>query len=347
MSDTDQVLPDFISKEASKAEIAADQITLTFDDNSRARDLFGQYDEHLALLERDLNLQAVTRGNKVTLTGSATVIDQARRVLETLYGRLAAGETIESSDVEGVIQNIRTSDAQSKKPSSEKTRAEISTAKKTIHARTPNQSSYIRAMESSELVFGTGPAGTGKTFLAVAYAASLLERGAVDRIILSRPAVEAGERLGFLPGDMKEKVDPYLRPLYDALYDMMPGDQVERAITNGVIEIAPLAFMRGRTLAHSVVILDEAQNTTSMQMKMFLTRLGEGSKMLITGDPSQVDLPRGQTSGLVEALKLLESVKGIETIAFTSQDVVRHKLVARIVDAYDKADAKRFAGGTD
>jgi phosphate starvation-inducible PhoH-like protein len=192
-------------------------------------------------------------------------------------------------------------------------------------------------MDRAELVFGTGPAGTGKTYLAVAYAAALLERGAVDRIILSRPAVEAGERLGFLPGDMKEKVDPYLRPLYDALYDMIPGEKVERALEQGIIEIAPLAFMRGRTLSNAAVILDEAQNTTSMQMKMFLTRLGEGSKMFVTGDPSQIDLPYGQVSGLVEALKVLENVKKIIKVEFTSSDVVRHPLVSKIVDAYDRA----------
>ncbi|RVM02015.1 PhoH family protein, partial [Sinorhizobium meliloti] len=201
------------------------------------------------------------------------------------------------------------------------------------------QDSYIRAMERAELVFGVGPAGTGKTYLAVAHAAQLLERGAVDRIILSRPAVEAGERLGFLPGDMKEKVDPYLRPLYDALYDMMPGDKVERAITAGVIEIAPLAFMRGRTLANAAVILDEAQNTTSMQMKMFLTRLGENGRMIVTGDPSQVDLPRGVKSGLVEALQILKGVEGVSVIRFKDADVVRHPLVARIVRAYDSQTA--------
>ena len=194
---------------------------------------------------------------------------------------------------------------------------------------------------ASFIVTIDGPAGTGKTYLAVAYAASLLERGAIDRIILTRPAVEAGERLGFLPGDMKEKVDPYLRPLYDALYDMMPADKVERAITSEVIEIAPLAFMRGRTLSHAAVILDEAQNTTSMQMKMFLTRLGEGSKMIITGDPSQIDLPRGHVSGLVEALNILNPVDGIISVAFTASDVVRHKLVGRIVEAYDEAGRER------
>ncbi|MDK1479319.1 PhoH family protein, partial [Sinorhizobium sp. 6-117] len=215
------------------------------------------------------------------------------------------------------------------------TMAQISTRKKTIAARTPMQDAYIRAMERAELVFGIGPAGTGKTYLAVAHAAQLLERGAVDRIVLSRPAVEAGERLGFLPGDMKEKVDPYLRPLYDALYDMMPGDKVERAITAGVIEIAPLAFMRGRTLANAAVILDEAQNTTSMQMKMFLTRLGENGRMIVTGDPSQIDLPRGVKSGLVEALQILHGVEGVSVIRFKDVDVVRHPMVARIVRAYE------------
>jgi len=224
------------------------------------------------------------------------------------------------------------------------TMAQISTRKKTIIARTPTQDAYIRALERSEMVFGVGPAGTGKTYLAVAHAAQLLERGAVEKIILSRPAVEAGERLGFLPGDMKEKVDPYLRPLYDALYDMMPGDKVERAITAGVIEIAPLAFMRGRTLGNAAVILDEAQNTTSMQMKMFLTRLGENSRMIITGDPSQIDLPRGVKSGLVEALQLLNGVEGITIVRFKDTDVVRHPLVARIVRAYDSNYATPVEG---
>jgi phosphate starvation-inducible PhoH-like protein len=245
-----------------------------------------------------------------------------------------------ASDVEGAIRMALAADDQLVLPTLERkgkmTLAQISTRKKTVIARTPTQDAYMRAMERAELVFGVGPAGTGKTYLAVAHAAQLLERGSVERIILSRPAVEAGERLGFLPGDMKEKVDPYLRPLYDALYDMMPGDKVERAIAAGVIEIAPLAFMRGRTLANAAVILDEAQNTTQMQMKMFLTRLGENSRMIITGDPSQVDLPRGVTSGLVEALSILEGVDGVVTCRFRGADVVRHPLVQRIVEAYDK-----------
>jgi phosphate starvation-inducible PhoH-like protein len=221
--------------------------------------------------------------------------------------------------------------------------AQIATRKATIVARTPAQDAYMRAMERAELVFGIGPAGTGKTYLAVAHAATLLERGDINRIILSRPAVEAGERLGFLPGDMKEKVDPYLRPLYDALYDMMRPEHVERCITSGVIEVAPLAFMRGRTLANAVVILDEAQNTTSMQMKMFLTRLGENSKMIVTGDPSQVDLPRGEKSGLIEAVGLLEGVEGVHISRFSDRDVVRHALVGRIVRAYEQDAERRLA----
>jgi phosphate starvation-inducible PhoH-like protein len=223
--------------------------------------------------------------------------------------------------------------------------AQIGTRRKTVTARTPMQDAYIRAFERAELTFGIGPAGTGKTYLAVAYAAAMLERGAVDRLVLSRPAVEAGERLGFLPGDMREKVDPYLRPLYDALYDMMPSEKVERGLQSEVIEVAPLAFMRGRTLSNAIVILDEAQNTTSMQMKMFLTRLGENSRMIVTGDPSQIDLPRGQVSGLVEAVGLLEGVAGIAQVRFTVADVVRHPLVARIVDAYDAADRARSGSG--
>jgi len=202
----------------------------------------------------------------------------------------------------------------------------------------------MRALKRHELVFGTGPAGTGKTWLAVAHAVALFERKEVDRIILSRPAVEAGERLGFLPGDMREKVDPYLRPIYDALFDLMDARIVERAMQSGEIEIAPLAFMRGRTLSNAVVILDEAQNTTSMQMKMFLTRLGENGRMIVTGDPSQTDLPSGQTSGLAEAIRLLADIDGVGHVAFTKDDVVRHELVARIVEAYDNATARREAG---
>ena len=326
-------------------------IAVVFDSNRLAQDLFGEFDQHLAIIERDLHVEAAARGNEVTLKGSQVAIDQARRALDALYARLEDGEPIETGDVEGAVRAAVASDAQMSLPTmkpgekngSKVAFAAISTAKKTVLARTVTQDAYIRAMDRAEMVFGVGPAGTGKTYLAVAYAASLLERGAVDRIVLSRPAVEAGERLGFLPGDMKEKVDPYLRPLYDALYDMMPGDKVERALTAGTIEIAPLAFMRGRTLANAAVILDEAQNTTSMQMKMFLTRLGENSKMIITGDPSQIDLPPvgtrgGMVSGLVEALSVLNDVDGIVQVRFAAADVVRHRLVTKIVEAYDRSD---------
>ncbi|WFU09331.1 PhoH family protein [Rhizobium sp. CB3090] len=327
----------------------ANHFILTFENNRFASELFGQFDQNLKLLEERLGIDARARGNSVIITGDVLATNQARRTLDYLYDKLQKGGNVERSDVEGAIRMAVAADDQLTLPTMEKkaklTMAQISTRKKTIIARTPTQDAYIRAMDRSEMVFGVGPAGTGKTYLAVAHAAQLLERGAVEKIILSRPAVEAGERLGFLPGDMKEKVDPYLRPLYDALYDMMPGDKVERAITAGVIEIAPLAFMRGRTLANAAVILDEAQNTTSMQMKMFLTRLGENSRMIITGDPSQIDLPRGVKSGLVEALQLLNGVEGISIIRFRDTDVVRHPLVARIVRAYDSNYAAPVEGG--
>ncbi|WP_294641531.1 PhoH family protein [uncultured Aureimonas sp.] len=317
-------------------------IVLTFDDNRLASALFGQFDEHLAMIEQKLGVDARARGNKVELRGDPVAAEQARRTLDILYARLQSGHDLQVSDVEGAIRMAVAQDDQLVLPTLEKkgrlALAQISTRKKTIYARTPTQDAYMRAMERAELVFGVGPAGTGKTYLAVAHAAQLLERGQVERIILSRPAVEAGERLGFLPGDMKDKVDPYLRPLYDALYDMMPAEKVERALTAGAIEIAPLAFMRGRTLANAAVILDEAQNTTTMQMKMFLTRLGENARMVVTGDPSQIDLPPGVKSGLVEALRVLEGVSSIVSVRFEAKDVVRHRLVQAIVEAYE-ADA--------
>ena len=316
-------------------------IVLSFDNNDHARALYGQFDQNLALIEQRLGVDVRSKGNQVTIRGEPTATEQARRALDYLYDRLAAGgDEPDTSDVDGALRMAVAADDQLSLPTiaapSKLAAAQISTRKKTVFARTPNQAAYIRALDRSELVFGVGPAGTGKTYLAVAHAAMLLERGAVERIILSRPAVEAGERLGFLPGDLKEKVDPYLRPLYDALYDMIPADKVERALAAGVIEIAPLAFMRGRTLANAAVILDEAQNTTTMQMKMFLTRLGENSTMIVTGDPSQVDLPLGAKSGLVEALHVLRDVSGIVTVRFTETDVVRHPLVAKIVSAYDR-----------
>ncbi|MCU0832113.1 MAG: PhoH family protein [Rhizobiaceae bacterium] len=321
------------------------QIVLTFESNRFASAAFGQFDQNLARIEQALGLDIRSKGNQVAVRGPQVQAAQARMVLDSLYQMASRGLEISIADVDGAIRMAQAHDDQLNLPSIESrskvSGAQVSTRKKTVIARTKTQDAYIRALEKSELVFGVGPAGTGKTYLAVAYAAQLLERGLVERIILSRPAVEAGERLGFLPGDMKEKVDPYLRPLYDALYDMMPADKVERALTAGVIEIAPLAFMRGRTLAHSAIILDEAQNTTSMQMKMFLTRLGESGRMIITGDPSQVDLPGNMPSGLVEALKILDGVEGISVVRFTGEDVVRHPLVQKIVTAYDKADAEK------
>ncbi len=320
-------------------ESAAAQTVLTFDDNRLASVLFGQYGQNLALIERRLNVVAASRGNQVTIEGSREACEQARRVLQNLYEQLKRGHDLAQGDVEGAIRvaiaqgSLFDFDPTAVPPSFE----EINLRKRPVRARTAGQDAYLRALKRHSLVFGTGPAGTGKTWLAVAHAVALFERKEVDRIVLSRPAVEAGERLGFLPGDMREKVDPYLRPIYDALFDLMDARIVERALQTGEIEIAPLAFMRGRTLSNAVVILDEAQNTTSIQMKMALTRLGENGRMVITGDPSQVDLPSGQTSGLAEAVRVLAGVEGIGHVAFTSEDVVRHELVARIVDAYDRA----------
>jgi phosphate starvation-inducible protein PhoH and related proteins len=335
--------PDTDPHSLMAAEDAATQIVLAFDDNRLASMLFGQYGQNLALIERRLNVTADSRGNHVTIEGQRDACEQARRVLEGLYEQIKSGDELVAGDVEGAI---RLAIAQGSLFDFEATSArsafeEINLRKRPVRARTPAQDAYIRALRKHALVFGTGPAGTGKTWLAVAYAVQLFERKEVDRIILSRPAVEAGERLGFLPGDMREKIDPYLRPVYDALYDLMDARIVERALQSGEIEIAPLAFMRGRTLSNAVVILDEAQNTTTMQMKMFLTRLGENSRMVVTGDPSQVDLPPGQTSGLHEAVKLLADVEGIEQVVFTHEDVIRHELVARIVSAYDQAARKR------
>ena len=331
-----------VSSGADSAHLT--DLELAFEDNRLAAQLYGDYDQNLALVEQRLDVSATPRGNHILLRGGASAVDQARRVLESLYAALEEGRPVEIGDVDAVIRMIETEDSQLTLPTLEKRgkvrMATIATRKAAIVARTPAQDAYIRAMERNDLVFGTGPAGTGKTYLAVAHAASLLERGDISRIILSRPAVEAGERLGFLPGDMKEKVDPYLRPLYDALYDMMRPEVAERAINSGIIEVAPLAFMRGRTLSNAVVILDEAQNTTSMQMKMFLTRLGENSKMIVTGDPSQIDLPRGERSGLVEALGLLDGVEGVHITRFSDRDVVRNPLVARIVRAYEGAGNK-------
>lgn len=315
---------------ARKAAASA-RLIVPFEDNRYLKRLLGDYDSHLALVEDRLGIEAHPHGNVIILTGSTAACEIARGVLEQLYARVAKGEQIGAGDFDGLIRHAR-----HESPPSDG-QAQIATRRKAIKARTTTQSAYIRALEKTDLVFGIGPAGTGKTYLAVAFAAQCLERGIVERLILSRPAVEAGERLGFLPGDMRDKVDPYLRPLYDALYDVLPPEKVERDLESGLIEIAPLAFMRGRTLANAFIILDEAQNTTPMQMKMFLTRLGEGSKMVVTGDPSQVDLPFGAKSGLDEAVGLLNNVSDIEVVRFVAADVVRRDLVAKIVEAYDKA----------
>jgi phosphate starvation-inducible protein PhoH and related proteins len=306
------------------------RVVVQFDDNRHLTRLLGEYDAHLALLEDRLGIGAHAHGNVIILTGTDAACRLGRKVLEQVYERVAKGDTVGPGDFDGLIRHVR------QEASPKDGQGQIATRRRVINARTPAQSTYIRALQKIDLVFGIGPAGTGKTYLAVAYAAHCLERGLVERIILSRPAVEAGERLGFLPGDLKDKVDPYLRPLYDALYDVLPPEKVERDMAAGVIEIAPLAFMRGRTLTNAAVILDEAQNTTSMQMKMFLTRLGEGSKMFVNGDPSQIDLPSGVKSGLMEAVGLLDGVPGIEAVRFLNGDIVRRDLVQKIVEAYDK-----------
>jgi phosphate starvation-inducible PhoH-like protein len=327
----------------------ATQIVVAFDDNRLASALFGQYGQNLARIERRLGVVAEQRGNHVTVAGSRDGCEQARHVLEALYDQLKRGQDLATGDVEGAIRlaiaqgSLFDFDAAASRTSFE----EINLRKRPVRARTAGQDAYIRALRRNSLVFGIGPAGTGKTWLAVAYAIALFERKEVDRIILSRPAVEAGERLGFLPGDMREKVDPYLRPIYDALFDLMDSRIAERALQTNEIEIAPLAFMRGRTLSNAVIILDEAQNATSMQMKMFLTRMGENSRMVVTGDPSQVDLPSGQRSGLAEAVRLLAGVDGIACVAFTHEDVIRHELVARIVAAYDNASRPVRSGAKE
>jgi len=339
--------PDMRNAVSAKDRDGPARIDVAFDDNRLASTLFGRYGENLALIERRLNVAANHRGNLVTIEGDKTACEQARLVLTSLYEQLHGGHEVGTGDIEGAIRQVVAQaslfEADGAGVPTRGRFEEIKLRKRTVRARTPVQDAYLRAMKRHSLVLATGPAGTGKTWLAVAYAVHLFERREIDRIILTRPAVEAGERLGFLPGDMREKVDPYLRPIYDAFYDVMDRGMVERALQSGEIEIAPLAFMRGRTLANAAVILDEAQNTTSMQMKMFLTRLGENSRMIVTGDLSQTDLPPGQSSGLNEAVELLSKIEDIAHVAFTSADVVRHELVSRIVNAYDAAAAKAKA----
>jgi phosphate starvation-inducible PhoH-like protein len=285
----------------------------------------------------------VPRGNRLAIAGPASATEVARLALSRLYDRLKRGDEIDLAAVEAALR-LAQAETEDKSLSLWREDAGFRTRKRRIAARSAGQAAYVKAMREHELVFGLGPAGTGKTYLAVAAAIDLLMGGQVERVILSRPAVEAGERLGFLPGDLRDKVDPYLRPIFDALNDMLPADQIAKRLASGEIEVAPIAFMRGRTLARAFVILDEAQNTTPVQMKMFLTRLGEGSRMVVTGDPSQVDLPTGARSGLSDALEALRGVDNIAIVRFTEKDVVRHPLVARIVGAYDARDRAARGG---
>lgn len=320
-------------------------LVINFDDNRLLSELFGEHDRHLARLEQELGVMATSRGNELVLTGTEHGRERAEAVVKDLYARLKSGLEVTPAEVDGAIRMANAPKADRERGSGANKKLQITTRKRVISPRSPTQGTYLQSLLDNELVFGIGPAGTGKTYLAVVVAVSMLLQKKVDRIILSRPAVEAGERLGFLPGDMREKIDPYLRPLYDALYDSLPGEQVMAGLESGEIEVAPLAFMRGRTLANSFVILDEAQNCTPVQMKMFLTRLGENSRMAITGDPSQVDLPLGAKSGLGDALRILKGVKGVSTVQFTARDVVRHPLVTRIVQAYGAEEKDLLSNG--
>lgn len=306
--------------------------------NQLLKVLVGVNDENIRLIERMLNVEILSFGNQITVKGAATDVENAKTAMDILYEKASKGHIIGEQEVKAAVRICGGAETANEKQSLSE--IVLKTKKRYIYPRSATQAKYITEMMQNELVFGLGPAGTGKTYLAVALAVSMMLEGAVDKIILSRPAVEAGENLGFLPGDLKEKVDPYLRPLYDALYEMLPAEQVDKKLALGEIEIAPLAFMRGRTLANAFVILDEAQNTTPMQMKMFLTRLGENSRMVINGDLSQVDLPRGVISGLRDALDTLKGIKNIGSVTFSAGDVVRHGLVAKIVQAYEEKSKK-------
>ena len=319
---------------------------LEFPDNRLLIDLCGEYDRNLAQIEHQMGVHILRRGNRLAVIGDKGTREQAAAVLQSLYARLEAGRGISAGEIEGAIRMGRPMSDTPREGAEQQIEmfapgsVELRTRKKPIEPRTEAQKAYVANLFANELGFGIGPAGTGKTYLAVAVGVTMFIGGMVEKIILSRPAVEAGERLGFLPGDMKEKVDPYMQPLYDALNDFLPAKQVQKLMEEKRIEIAPLAFMRGRTLSNAFIVLDEAQNATTMQMKMFLTRLGEGSRMVITGDRTQVDLPRGVPSGLQDAERILNGVKGVSFNYFTSRDVVRHPLVARVIEAYEADEAK-------
>lgn len=315
-------------------------VNMVFQDNGLLPMLFGENDAHLAKIEKKFNVSASSRGNMLALSGEKSDIEASRAVLESLYSDLKRGGEVGPAQVDAAIRMVaqEESNARSLFPTQDMV---IKTQKKTIKPYSPHQAAYMQALSSNDLTFALGPAGTGKTYIAVAMAVAMFTSGRVEKIILSRPAVEAGEKLGFLPGDLKEKVDPYLRPLYDALYDMIPGEKLIRHMENGEIEVAPLAFMRGRTFSNAFVILDEAQNTTPTQMKMFLTRMGEGSRMVVTGDLSQTDLPKDVKSGLGDAVRKVEGIEGIACVRFNDADVVRHALAARIIQAYDEWDKKK------
>lgn len=318
------------------------RLTAEFERTALLGILFGEFDRNLVAIENRLGVYISARGNRVQIEGEAEAAARARDVLSALYTRIERGEEVDNGLIEGVIAMSNQPVLEGiirHEPAAPAPSVMIRTRKKVITPRSPSQVPYMQSLSRDDVIFALGPAGTGKTYLAVAQAVSQLITGSVQRLILSRPAVEAGEKLGFLPGDMKEKVDPYLRPLYDALHDCLPAEQVERRIASGEIEIAPLAFMRGRTLADAFIILDEAQNTTIPQMKMFLTRFGMNSRMVICGDPKQVDLPHQAVSGLADAVSRLEGLEGISVSRFTAKDVVRHPIVGRIVEAYEGPDA--------
>ena len=306
--------------------------------NQLLKVVVGVNDENMRLVEKMLNVEILSFGNQITIKGAANDVETAKTAINILYEKASKGHVVGEQEVKAAVRICGGVESADEKQSLSE--IVLKTKKRYIYPRSATQAKYITEMMQNELVFGLGPAGTGKTYLAVALAVSMMLEGAVDKIILSRPAVEAGENLGFLPGDLKEKVDPYLRPLYDALYEMLPAEQVDKKLALGEIEIAPLAFMRGRTLSNAFVILDEAQNTTPMQMKMFLTRLGENSRMVVNGDLSQVDLPRGVISGLRDALDTLKGISNIGSVTFSANDVVRHGLVAKIVKAYEEKSKK-------